>query len=78
MNITFDEFSSIVKKNILSLDEINNKCYGIKNSNNFGKYLFLCWIIIICFASFIFLNVSIYLNEKNNAFLKEPKIIMIS
>ena len=78
MNITFDEFSSIVKKNILSLDEINNKCYGIKHSNHFGKYLFLCWIIIICLASFIFLNVSIYLNEKNNTFLKEPKIIMIS
>ena len=80
MNITFEEFYDIVNKNIMSLSEINEKCYGIKNSSsNNLLFLFLCWILMLCIASFIFLNVCILLKKKENfKFEKPPKIVMIS
>ena len=83
MNITFEQFYDIVNKNIMSLNEINEKCYGTKNptnsSNHYLIILFLCWILLICIASFIFLNVCIYLKKKENfKFKKPPKIVMIS
>ena len=80
MNITFEEFYDIVNKNIMSLNEINEKCYGIKNSSsNNLLFLFLCWILMLCIASFIFLNVCILLKKKENfKFEKPPKIVMIS
>ena len=80
MNITFEEFYDIVNKNIMSLSEINEKCYGIKNSSSNNLiFLFLCWILMLCIASFIFLNVCILLKKKENfKFEKPPKIVMIS
>ena len=78
MNITFEQFSNIVKNNILSLNKINRICYGIKNSWIYSKILFLCLILMIFVALFILLNVCIHLKKDNFKFEKPPKIIVIS
>ena len=78
MNITFDQFEDVIKKNIISEEEINNKCYGLRNSNYFPTILILCFILIISFISFICLNIWIYCKNENSSIEKVPKIIMIS
>jgi len=79
MNITFDQFSDIVSKNIISIDEINKKCYGLRHSDYYSKFLILCSILIICLIVFIFLNIYIYLKSDTDEtkIEKAPKIIMI-
>ena len=78
MNITFDQFEDVIKKNIITEEEINNKCYGLRNSNYFPTILILCFILIISFISFICLNIWIYCKNENSSIEKVPKIIMIS
>ena len=78
MNITFDQFEDVIIKNIISEEVINNKCYGLRNSNYFPTILILCFILIISFISFICLNIWIYCKNENSSIEKVPKIIMIS
>ena len=78
MNITFDQFYNIVNKNIISENEINEKCYGIRNSIYFSKFLMLLLIAGILFISFIFLNVWVCFKGENVKSEKVPKIIMIN
>ena len=78
MNITFDQFEDIIKKNIISEDEINSKCYGLRNSNYFSIILILCFILIVSFISLVCLNIWIYYKSENSSIEKVPKIIMIS
>jgi len=78
MNITFNEFEEVINKNILSEDEINRKCYGLRNSKYFSIILILCFILIISLIAFIFLNIWLCLKIEKASNEKVPKIIMIS
>ena len=78
MNITFNQFEEIINKNILSEEEINRKCYGLRNSNYFLVVLILCFILIISIIIFIILNVWLYCKNEISSFEKLPKVIMIS
>ena len=78
MNITFEQFEDIVSKNIYSESEINKKCYGLRNSNYYSKFLALFIILMINIISFIILNIWIYLKSENSNIEKAPKIIMLS
>ena len=78
MNITFEQFEEVINNNIFNEDEINNKCYGLRNSDYFFIFLALLFILIIMLIIFIFLNVWIYFKSENNKIEKVPKIIMLS
>ena len=78
MNITFEQFEKVINNNIFNEDEINKKCYGLRNSDYFFIFLALLFILIIMLIIFIFLNVWIYFKSENNKIEKVPKIIMLS
>jgi len=53
MNITFDQFSEIINKSIMSEEEINQKCYGKTRSPYFMRILILCSLFLILAISHI-------------------------
>ena len=64
MNITFQEFSEKIKNTRLSDEEINEKCYGFRRSENFPKIIILCLIILLLFICYICINIYYYCSGK--------------
>ena len=77
MNITFNEFSEIIKKSIMSEVEIEKKCYGFIRSPYFLRIFIL--ILLFIFMIIFFIVMKIYYCYKNESLKinKPPKIVLV-
>ena len=78
MNITFNQFSEIINKSIMSEEEINQKCYGNTRSPYFLRILILCILLLILVISYILTKLYYSNFYKKYKSEKIPKEILIA
>lgn len=74
LNLTFDDFEKILRKKIMSEEDIYNKCYSFRYSYYFNNIFRI--IIILFFIFLLYIIIRIYLYRKKMKIKKYKKSIL--